>query len=198
MSRIGRLPISLPKNVTVDVKPGNEVIVKGPKGQLQRNLNVDMTIEVDSGVVTIARPSDGRIHRMQHGLTRALLNNMVTGVSTGFKKDLEIQGVGYRAELKGANLVLYMGYSHPVEMDAPQGISYTVDTKAGKIGIQGIDKELVGLTARGSAGCGRQSLTTVKGFATQVKLSAVSRARPASKPLSGGFFPGRMVSYHRW
>lgn len=147
MSRIGRLPISLPKNVTVDVKPGNEVIVKGPKGQLQRNLNVDMTIDVDSGVVTIARPSDGRIHRMQHGLTRALLSNMVTGVSTGFKKDLEIQGVGYRAEMKGSSLVLYMGYSHPVEMGAPQGISYTVDTRAGKISVEGIDKELVGLTA---------------------------------------------------
>ena len=147
MSRIGRLPISLPKNVTVDVKPGNEVTVKGPKGQLQQNFNVDMAIQVDGGVVTIARPSDGRIHRMQHGLTRALLSNMVTGVSTGFKKDLEIQGVGYRAEMKGPKLVLFMGYSHPVEMDAPQGINYVVDAKAGKISVEGIDKELVGLTA---------------------------------------------------
>ena len=147
MSRIGRLPISLPKNVTVDVKPGNEVIVKGPKGQLEHGFNADMAIEISDGVVTIARPTDGRIHRMQHGLTRALLSNMVTGVSTGFKKDLEIQGLGYRAEMKGPKLVLHMGYSHPVEMDAPQGISYTVDTRAGKISVQGIDKELVGLTA---------------------------------------------------
>ena len=147
MSRIGRLPISLPKNVTVDVKPGNEVIVKGPKGQLEQSFNVDMAIEISDGVVTISRPSDGRIHRMQHGLTRALLSNMVTGVSTGFKKDLEIQGVGYRAEMKGPKLVLYMGYSHPVEMDAPAGISYTVDTRAGKVRVEGIDKELVGLTA---------------------------------------------------
>ncbi len=147
MSRIGRLPISLPKNVTVEVNPGNEVIVKGPKGQLEHSFNPDMAIDVSNGVVTIARPTDGRIHRMQHGLTRALLNNMVTGVSTGFKKDLEIQGVGYRAEMKGAKLVLYMGYSHPVEMEAPQGISYLVDAKAGKISVQGIDRELVGLTA---------------------------------------------------
>ncbi len=147
MSRIGRLPISLPNNVSVDVKPGNEVIVKGPKGQLEQSFNPDMAIDISDGVVTVARPSDGRIHRMQHGLTRALLSNMVTGVSTGFKKDLEIQGVGYRAELKGPKLVLYMGYSHPVEMEAPQGISYVVDAKAGKISVQGIDKELVGLTA---------------------------------------------------
>jgi large subunit ribosomal protein L6 len=141
------LPISLPNNVSVDVKPGNEVIVKGPKGQLEQSFNPDMAIDISDGVVTVARPSDGRIHRMQHGLTRALLSNMVTGVSTGFKKDLEIQGVGYRAELKGPKLVLYMGYSHPVEMEAPQGISYVVDAKAGKISVQGIDKELVGLTA---------------------------------------------------
>jgi len=147
VSRIGRLPISLPKNVTVDVKPGNEVIVKGPKGQLEQSFNVDMAIEISDGVVTISRPTDGRIHRMQHGLTRALLSNMVTGVSTGFQKALEIQGVGYRAEMKGPKLVLYMGYSHPVEMDAPQGISYTVDTRAGKVRVEGIDKELVGLTA---------------------------------------------------
>ena len=147
MSRIGRLPISLPQNVTVDLKPGNEVVVKGPKGQLVQSFNPDMSIEISDGIVTVARPTDGRIHRMQHGLTRALLNNMVTGVSTGFKKDLEIQGVGYRAEMKGPKLVLFMGYSHPVEMDAPQGISYAVDTRAGKIRIEGIDKELVGLTA---------------------------------------------------
>lgn len=147
MSRIGRLPISLPKNVTVDVKPGNEVIVKGPKGQLAQTFNADMTIDISNGVVTVARPSDGRIHRMQHGLTRALLSNMVTGVSAGFKKELEIQGVGYRAEMKGPKLVLHMGYSRPVEMDAPQGISYVVDAKAGKISVEGVDKELVGLTA---------------------------------------------------
>ncbi len=147
MSRIGRLPITLPKNVTVEVNPGNALVVKGPKGQLQRAVNPDMSIEMESGVLHVARPTDGRTHRMQHGLTRALINNMVVGVTTGFKKELEIQGVGYRAEVKSGKLVLYMGYSHPVEMDAPAGISYSVEAKANRITVEGIDRELVGLTA---------------------------------------------------
>ena len=147
MSRIGRLPITLPKNVTVEVNPGNALVVKGPKGQLQRAVNPDMSIEMESGVLHVARPTDGRTHRMQHGLTRALINNMVVGVTTGFKKELEIQGVGYRAEVKGGKLVLYMGYSHPVEMEAPAGISYSVEAKANRITVEGIDRELVGLTA---------------------------------------------------
>jgi large subunit ribosomal protein L6 len=141
------LPITLPKNVTVEVNPGNALVVKGPKGQLQRAVNPDMSIEMESGVLHVARPTDGRTHRMQHGLTRALINNMVVGVTTGFKKELEIQGVGYRAEVKGGKLVLYMGYSHPVEMDAPAGISYSVEAKANRITVEGIDRELVGLTA---------------------------------------------------
>ena len=147
MSRIGRLPITLPKTVTVEVNPGNAVVVKGPKGQLERAVNPDMSIEMEGGALHVARPTDGRIHRMQHGLTRALINNMVVGVTTGFKKELEIQGVGYRAEVKGGKLVLYMGYSHPVEMDAPKGIAYSVEAKANKITVEGIDRELVGLTA---------------------------------------------------
>jgi large subunit ribosomal protein L6 len=147
VSRIGRLPITLPKNVTVEVNPGNALVVKGPKGQLQRAVNPDMSIEMESGVLHVARPTDGRTHRMQHGLTRALINNMVVGVTTGFKKELEIQGVGYRAEVKSGKLVLYMGYSHPVEMDAPAGISYSVEAKANRITVEGIDRELVGLTA---------------------------------------------------
>ena len=101
MSRIGRLPISVPTNVTVDVKPGNEVVVKGPKGQLTRTFNKDMTISLEDGTLGVSRPTDGRIHRMQHGLTRSLLNNMVLGVSTGFRRELEIQGVGYRARSQG-------------------------------------------------------------------------------------------------
>ena len=147
MSRIGRLPITLPNNVTIEVNQGNEVVVKGPKGRLERAVNPDMSIEMREGSLHVVRPTDGRIHRMQHGLTRALLNNMVVGVTTGFKRDLEIQGVGYRAEVKSGKLVLYMGYSHPVEMDAPQGIAYTVDPKANRITVEGIDRELVGLTA---------------------------------------------------
>ena len=109
MSRIGRLPITLPTNVTVEVTQGNEVVVKGPKGRLERAVNPDMSLEMREGSLHVVRPTDGRIHRMQHGLTRALLNNMVVGVTTGFKRDLEIQGVGYRAEVKSGKLVLYMG-----------------------------------------------------------------------------------------
>ena len=147
MSRIGRLPITLPTNVTIEVNQGNEVVVKGPRGRLERAVNPDMSLEMREGSLHVVRPTDGRIHRMQHGLTRALLNNMVVGVTTGFKRDLEIQGVGYRAEVKSGKLVLYMGYSHPVEMDAPPGIAYTVDAKANRITVEGIDRELVGLTA---------------------------------------------------
>ena len=109
MSRIGRLPITLPTNVTIEVNPGNEVVVKGPKGRLERAVNPDMSIEMREGSLHVVRPTDGRIHRMQHGLTRALINNMVVGVTSGFKRALEIQGVGYRAEVKSGKLVLYMG-----------------------------------------------------------------------------------------
>ncbi|MFN2164736.1 MAG: 50S ribosomal protein L6 [Anaerolineae bacterium] len=147
MSRVGRLPITVPNNVTVDIKPGNEVMVKGPKGQLKRTLSPEMGIKLEDGQLTISRPTDHRLHRMQHGLTRALLNNMVMGVTEGFKKDLEIQGVGYRAEMQGSTLVLHMGYSRPVEMEAPEGISYSVDRTGRNFTIEGIDKELVGLMA---------------------------------------------------
>ena len=106
MSRIGRLPITLPTNVTVEVTQGNEVVVKGPKGRLERAVNPDMSLEMREGSLHVVRPTDGRIHRMQHGLTRALLNNMVVGVTTGFKRDLEIQGVGYRAEVKSGKMCI--------------------------------------------------------------------------------------------
>lgn len=147
MSRIGRLPIPIPKGVSVDVKPGNLVTVKGPKGQLERKFSPDMKIEVVDGELRISRPSDHRLHRMTHGLTRALLNNMVVGVSDGFRKVLEIQGVGYRAELQGKKLVLHMGYSHPVEMEPPPGITFKVESRGTQVIVEGIDKELVGLVA---------------------------------------------------
>ena len=147
MSRIGRMPIAVPSGVSVEIKAGNEVRVKGPKGQLQRTFSPDMQIELEGGEIKIARPNDHRLQRMQHGLTRSLLNNMVLGVTDGFKKNMEIQGVGYRAELQGTTLVLHMGYSRPVEMPAPEGISYTVDRGGRNFTIEGIDKELVGLTA---------------------------------------------------
>lgn len=141
------MPISLPKGVSIEIKPGNDVLVKGPKGQLARRFSREITIGQEDGELRITRPSDNRFHRMQHGLTRALLNNMVVGVSEGFTKTMLIEGTGYRAELQGSKLVLHMGYSHPVEMPAPDGISFAVDRSGRTVTIEGIDKEVVGLTA---------------------------------------------------
>lgn len=147
MSRVGRLPITLPKGVTVQVEAGNEITVQGPKGKLTRAFSPDIQIDLVDGEVRVTRPSDHRNHRMLHGLTRALLANMVQGVSDGFSKTLQIEGVGYRAEMQGSKLVLHMGYSHPVEMPPPEGITFTVDRSGRVLTVAGIDKEVVGLTA---------------------------------------------------
>lgn len=147
MSRVGKSPIPVPSGVTVQIAPGNKVTVKGPKGQLSRGLSPEMQIKQEGSELQVTRPSDHRNHRMLHGLTRALLNNMVVGVNDGFTKVMQIEGVGYRAELQGSKLVLFMGYSHPVEMPAPEGIAFSVDRRGNTITIEGIDKELVGLTA---------------------------------------------------
>ena len=143
MSRIGKLPIALPKGVSVDIQPGNEVTVKGPRGTLARKFSNEIEISQEDGQVVVQRHSDHRTQRAMHGLTRALLYNMVTGVSTGFKRDLDIIGVGYRAEMQGKTLVLYVGYSHPVEFPPPTGISFAVD-KSNRVTVEGSDKELVG------------------------------------------------------
>ncbi len=147
MSRIGRMPIPIPSGVQVQVEPGNQVTVKGPKGSLVRSFSPDLKIEVTDGQIVVARPSDARHHRAMHGLTRVLLANMVTGVSQGFRKDLEIVGVGYRAELQGQKLVLFLGYSHPVEVEPPAGIKFEVDRGGRKFSVLGVDKELVGEVA---------------------------------------------------
>jgi large subunit ribosomal protein L6 len=143
MSRIGRMPIPIPQEVTVDIQE-NTVRVKGPKGELSRTFNPDMQIGLEDNNIVVQRPTDHRRHRALHGLTRALLNNMVTGVSAGFVRRLQIEGVGYRAELQGENLVLNVGYSHPVVIEPPDGISFEVEKGYRGINVSGVDKEMVG------------------------------------------------------
>ncbi len=146
MSRIGRLPIEVPKGVEVKIN-GTQVSVKGPKGELSANFSADMTLKLEDGVLTVERPTDQPTHRALHGTTRALLNNMITGVSTGFVNTLEIVGVGYRAELSGEKLIMNVGYSHPVEVVPPNGISFEVDTKTKQVKVIGYDKQEVGQVA---------------------------------------------------
>jgi len=145
MSRIGRKPVPVPDAVTVEISPGN-IAVKGPKGELQQTFSADMTVEQEDGAVTVARPTDRGEHRALHGLTRSLIANMVEGVTDGFEKRLEIQGVGYRAALKGKKLELALGFSHPVAIDAPEGIDFEVPQPT-EIIVKGIDKQLVGQVA---------------------------------------------------
>ena len=145
MSRIGRKPIPVPEAVTVEIAPG-QVAVKGPKGELNQRLSPDMTVEQADSEVTIDRPTNRGEHRALHGLTRSLIANMVEGVTEGFEKRLEIQGVGYRAQLKGKNLELALGYSHPVAVEAPDGIEFEVPQPT-EIIVRGIDKQLVGQVA---------------------------------------------------
>ena len=146
MSRIGQLPIVVPAGVDVKIK-GTHVRVKGPKGELQHTFPADMAISLEDGEVVVKRPSDERTHRAFHGMTRSLINNMVLGVSTGFSKVLEINGVGYRAELEGNNLILNVGFSHPVKVEPPEGIEFEVDARTRQIVIKGYDKQVVGHVA---------------------------------------------------
>ena len=142
MSRIGRLPVAIPAGVTVEIKENNHVTVKGPKGTLERVLPSEMEIKQEDGHVVVTRPNDLKKMKSLHGLTRTLIQNMVVGVSEGYTKTLEVNGVGYRAAKQGNKLVLSLGYSHPVEMVDPEGISSAVD--GNKIVVSGIDKEKVG------------------------------------------------------
>ncbi|HID85942.1 MAG TPA: 50S ribosomal protein L6 [Anaerolineae bacterium] len=146
MSRIGRKPVPVPENVEVKIE-GSHVTVKGPKGQLSRTFHPDMKIALQDSQIVVTRPSDHRFHRSLHGLTRALLANMVEGVSKGFSKRLLIEGIGYRAEMQGQTLVLHVGYSHPVQIVPPPGITITVEKGAKTLTVEGIDKELVGEVA---------------------------------------------------
>lgn len=143
MSRIGRMPIEIPTGVTVTVQEGNVVTVKGPKGTLTKNLHSDMTIKQEGNELLVTRPSDKKEHRALHGLTRSLLNNMVVGVTNGYEKVLEVNGVGYRAQMQGKNLLMNLGYSHNVEMEPVEGITIACPTP-NQIVISGIDKQVVG------------------------------------------------------
>ena len=142
MSRIGRMPIAVPAGVTVDIAENNKVTVKGPKGTLERILPSEMKIELKDGQIEVTRPNDLKKMKSLHGLTRTLINNMVVGVTNGYQKTLEVNGVGYRASKSGKTLTLNLGYSHPVEMTDPEGIESAVD--GNKIIVSGIDTERVG------------------------------------------------------
>jgi large subunit ribosomal protein L6 len=145
MSRIGRLPIPVPSGVDVTID-GRQVTVKGPKGTLSRALHPDMTLSREDGTLVVTRPTEQKTHKQLHGLTRTLVNNMVVGVTDGYRKGLEITGVGYRASKVGEKLQLNLGYSHPIEIDPPQGISFEVENPT-RLAVIGIDKELVGQVA---------------------------------------------------
>lgn len=146
MSRIGRMPVVVPQGVDVEIK-GSHVRVKGPKGELKHTFPAAMNISLEDGQIVVTRPSDERQHRSLHGMTRAIINNMVTGVSSGYEKVLEVNGVGYRAELSGKNLVLHVGYSHPVTIEPPEGISFDVDQRTRQVKVMGYDKQAVGQVA---------------------------------------------------
>lgn len=146
MSRIGRLPVVVPNGVQVNVQ-GSDIHVKGPKGELKRSFSTLMDIAMEDGQVVIKRKSDNATERALHGTTRAVIANMIHGVSSGFERALQVEGVGYRAELQGKDLALFVGYSHPVKMEPPAGISFEVDQKARIIKVLGYDREVVGQTA---------------------------------------------------
>lgn len=143
MSRIGRMPIAVPAGVTVEVANGNVVTVKGPKGTLTKELHPDMIIKQEGAEITVSRPSEIKMHKALHGLTRTLLNNMVVGVTEGYEKKLEVNGVGYRVQMQGKNLVMNLGFSHQVEMIPVDGITIEAPS-ANEIIIRGIDKQIVG------------------------------------------------------
>ena len=146
MSRIGKLPVSIPGGVTITVGEDNLVTVKGPKGTLSEKISPEIKIDQDDGILHVTRPSDDKRHRALHGLSRTLINNMVVGTTAGYEKHLEIVGVGYRAQMQGTKLVLNVGYSHPVEFVAPEGITFETPTP-NKITIKGINKQQVGQVA---------------------------------------------------
>jgi large subunit ribosomal protein L6 len=146
MSRVGKQPVKIASGVTI-TRTDNELTVTGPKGTLTKTFHPDITIQIEKDAVLVSRSTDDKYHRSLHGLTRALIQNMVTGVTAGYVKQLELVGVGYRGELKGRHLILYMGYSHSILVSPPDGVKLEFEHRAGLITVSGTDKQLVGLTA---------------------------------------------------
>lgn len=165
MSRIGRLPISVPKGVEVTIN-GQDVTVKGPKGELKHTISEPITASLDDGVVAVVRPDDHPENRSLHGLTRSMIANLIEGVSKGFSKTLEIQGVGYRVQARGANLEFSLGYSHPVVVEPPEGITFRVE-KPTLLHVEGIDKQLVGQIAANIRGLRKPDPYKAKGVRYQ-------------------------------
>jgi large subunit ribosomal protein L6 len=150
MSRIGKAPIDIPQGITIDVSKGNLVTVKGPKGELMQQVDPDLGVEIEDGTLTVSRPTDSKRHRSMHGLFRSLINNMVIGVKDGYTLELEVIGVGYRAETKGQLLILTVGYSHPIYFVVPEEVTITATTEKGKapvVKLESTDKQLVGQIA---------------------------------------------------
>ena len=172
MSRIGRLPIDIPAGVEVKIEEGNKVTVKGPKGTLEKCLPVEMTIKQEDNQVVVTRPNDLKKMKSLHGLTRSLIANMITGVSEGYEKKLEINGVGYRAQKKGKEITFNLGFSHPVVMTDPEGIETEMDGQ-NIIIVKGIDKEKLDSTQLKSENLENQNLTKVKVLSMLMKLSDV-------------------------
>lgn len=178
MSRIGRKPITVPAGVTVTLGDANVVTVKGPLGTLTQQFNANMQLSLDAGVLTVARPDDEAANRAAHGLTRTLLENMIVGVSTGYSKTLQIVGVGYRCALQGKNLLLNLGYSHPITVDAPEGITFEVpDTNT--IIVKGYDKQVVVRSPLSFVPSVSPSPTMVRVLSTLLRSYAVRQVRPA-------------------
>ena len=171
MSRIGRLPITVPAGVTVTIAADNTVTVKGPKGQLSQKVDPEITVTQEGGMLHVARPSDNKNHRALHGLYRSLINNMVVGVTQGFTKGLTMEGVSYRAQLEGTTLVLTVGYSHPVKFEAKDGVSFETPAQ-NRITVKGIDKQKVGAMAADIRDVRRP-------YATTMSISAARKASPA-------------------
>ena len=178
MSRIGRMPVTIPAGVEVSVAEPNVVTVKGPKGTLTQTMRPEMIIKVEGNVIHVGRPSEDKLHKSLHGLTRSLIHDMVVGVTDGFKKELEINGVGYKASKEGNKLVMNLGYSHLVTMEEIEGI--TIDVPApNKVVINGIDKQRSASLQRTSEARDLPSLTRARASSTPLRPFATKRARPA-------------------